>query len=88
LTLLDSALELTGFPTLDAVPGLACPAVESMSFLLAKLRTTRKVSVVARAIPVLDLVHDLQVAERRGRVMLMRLLRKIELLMIDILLDR
>jgi hypothetical protein len=77
-----------GLPTLDAVPGLACPAVESMSFLLAKLRMTRKVSMVARAIPVLDLVHDLQVAGRRGREMLMRLLRMMELLMIGIVLDR
>jgi len=41
-------------------------------------------SVATRA--VLELIPDLQVAGRRGREMMMRLLRMMELLIIDILL--
>jgi hypothetical protein len=87
LTLLDSALELMGLPTLGPVPGLACPADESMFCLLAYVRMTENVSVVAQAVLLVVSARDLQVAGRRGREMLMRLLRVMELLMIDIVLD-
>jgi hypothetical protein len=48
---------------------------------------TKKVLVVAQAVLLINFARDLQVAGRRGREMLMRLLRIMEFLMIDILLN-
>jgi predicted RNA binding protein with dsRBD fold (UPF0201 family) len=58
-----------------------------MFCLLAYVRMTENVSVVAQAVLLVVSARDLQVAGRRGREMLMRLLRVMELLMIDIVLD-